>query len=73
MQKNRAAAQHGAGADRLDRGDFGIQKQETGFPIYQYHIFQPAAQRQAVRPLWNTCLPTSSLIKYEIESPATQE
>jgi len=45
-----AAAQHGAVADRLDRGHFGIQKQERGFPNYQRRTFQPAANAQTVGP-----------------------
>jgi hypothetical protein len=42
------AAQHGVAAERLDRGDFAIQKQKKAVSIYQCGSFQPPAERQPV-------------------------
>ena len=46
--RNGPAAEHGVAAERLDRGDFGIQKHYNVVPIYQCGTFQPPAERQTV-------------------------
>jgi hypothetical protein len=51
IRRYQATVQHGAVADRLDRGNVTIQKQEKACPIYKCRIFQPAAKRPAVGPL----------------------
>jgi hypothetical protein len=52
-------AQHGVAAERLDRGDFGIQKRYKFIPLYQGDTFQPPAERQAVGPLCDNPLSLS--------------
>ncbi len=47
---NQRAAEQGVAAERLDRGDFAIQKRYDAFPIYRRDTFQPPAERQAVGP-----------------------
>jgi hypothetical protein len=42
------AVEHGAVADRLNRGDFVSEKQASGISVYRSGIFQPAAKRQTV-------------------------
>jgi hypothetical protein len=43
------AAQQGVAAERLDRGDFAMQKLYNVFSIYQRDPFQPPAEHQPVR------------------------
>ncbi len=50
MREGDGAAQQARVADRLDRGDFGVQRREKTLPIYHCGPFQPAANAQAVRP-----------------------
>ena len=44
------AAQHGVAAERLDRGVFGIQKQNKAIPIYERDTFQPPAEYHTLGP-----------------------
>ncbi len=48
MREGDGAAQQARVADRLDRGDFGVQRREKTLPIYHCGPFQPAANAQAV-------------------------
>jgi hypothetical protein len=50
MREGDGAAQQARVADRLDRGDFGVQRREKTLPIYHCGPFQPAANAQAVGP-----------------------
>jgi hypothetical protein len=45
------AAEQRVPADRLDRSDFGIQKQQNGLSDVLMLASQPAAEAQAVGPL----------------------
>ncbi len=60
MREGDGAAQQARVADRLDRGDFGVQRREKTLPIYHCGPFQPAANAQAVS--WHndaSLIPTS--------------
>jgi hypothetical protein len=41
-------AEQAVAAERLDRGDFVIQKRQNDFSIYQRDTFEPPTERQAV-------------------------